>query len=293
VYDILQLSPGTMRSRLFLFTAPGVELNGATCNLPFRSTGTTRGDASCVTWVLDCPSRAFMNGRPVGRGTALVWRPGSYFDGQFPAGFRWVTLQSQWDALPAATAALLRRWPWRTTLLAAPLVPAQRRRIAQALDRMGAWGRPGSHEVAAGPGREWRARWLGWADEAVREASPLLPPKGRTWRATLNVRAAERWLRARIGEPVYVKDLCRSLGLPERTLQDSFRSTLGMGPMAFLEMLRLHGVYRTLRAPGADSVSEVARRFGLTHASRFSSRFRAVFGTTPREALRSARGNAA
>jgi AraC-like DNA-binding protein len=221
-----------------------------------------------------------------------VWRPGSYFDGQMPAGFRWTTLQADPEALPPDAAPLVRRWPWRTSLLSASVSGEQGRRVGSLLERMGAWDAPGSEAVPASVGRDLRARWLELAGEAVREASPLAPPKGRTWRATLAVRAAERYFRARIGETVYLRDLSRTLGLSERTLQDSFRSVLGMGPMAFLEMLRLHGVYRTLRVPGASSVSEVARRYGLTHASRFSSRFRSVFGEGPRETLLSARARA-
>ena len=62
--------------------------------------------------------------------------------------------------------------------------------------------------------------------------------------------------------------------------------------MGYLELLRLHAVHRELRDAGGSapgSVAEAARRCGVTHLSRLAGRFRAIFGATPSELLRSTR----
>ena len=88
--------------------------------------------------------------------------------------------------------------------------------------------------------------------------------------------------------PVYVLDLCAATGVSERTLRDAFLKQCGMGPMRYLKLRRLHQVRRSLYgvAPGATSVKAAALENGFWDLGRFAVDYRAMFGESPSETLR-------
>jgi AraC-like DNA-binding protein len=105
-------------------------------------------------------------------------------------------------------------------------------------------------------------------------------------------RAIKRVVDAIHEEPeraVTVADLAKIAGMSVRSLQEGFRRHVGCAPMAFLQHVRLDRARETLR--GADptrvTVAAVAHRWGFAHLGRFASAYRARFGETPSETLRS------
>lgn len=75
-----------------------------------------------------------------------------------------------------------------------------------------------------------------------------------------------------------------------RTLQEAFRSHVGMSPMAYVYDVRLQRAHDQLRvsAPGSTTVSAVAHRWGFVHLGRFARRYRERFGEAPSHTLRGA-----
>lgn len=104
------------------------------------------------------------------------------------------------------------------------------------------------------------------------------------------VDAAQAFMRSRIAEPITVADLCVELGVSRRTLQYSFQEVLGTNPVRFLRAMRLNGVRRDLRAgtAPADSVQDIAARWGFWHLGHFVTDYKAMFGELPSETLRRA-----
>jgi len=102
------------------------------------------------------------------------------------------------------------------------------------------------------------------------------------------VKRAEEFALAKAGEPFHVGDLCRAMGVSERTLEYAFKELLGMTPMAFLLRLRLHRVRRALLAarPGSTTVSAGALNGGFWHFGEFSRAYRECFGELPSATLR-------
>lgn len=99
---------------------------------------------------------------------------------------------------------------------------------------------------------------------------------------------AKRYMRARIGEPITVADLCLELGVSRRTLQYSFQEVLGLNPVRFLRAMRLNGVRRDLKTPRlpADSVQDAAAKWGFWHLGHFVTDYKRMFGELPSETLR-------
>jgi AraC family ethanolamine operon transcriptional activator len=89
-------------------------------------------------------------------------------------------------------------------------------------------------------------------------------------------------------EAIRINELCRELGVSERTLRFAFHSLTGMPPLAFLKTQRLNRIHRLLRKsdPAEVLVKQVAYPHGFSHLGQFSQDYRKLFGETPSETLR-------
>jgi len=98
---------------------------------------------------------------------------------------------------------------------------------------------------------------------------------------------AVTWLHDRLQEPVTAIDLCRELAVGDRVLRRAFRETYGMGPMAYLRVMRLHGAREALKASRGTgaTVSDVARLWGFHRLGAFAAEYRRQFGERPSETL--------
>jgi AraC-like DNA-binding protein len=114
-------------------------------------------------------------------------------------------------------------------------------------------------------------------------------PFGRAQRAHAQiVKKVHDYLLQLPGEPLFVLDLCRAMGISQPTLFRAFRQTLGIGPKEYLQIRRLHlSRQRLLHDPDPGvSVHAVAYDLGFWHLGRFGSAYRAMFGEMPSRTLR-------
>jgi AraC family ethanolamine operon transcriptional activator len=96
------------------------------------------------------------------------------------------------------------------------------------------------------------------------------------------VRRADDYMRACLGEPLSLLDLCRELGVSERTLHYAFRDIRGLSPMAYFRACRLNAVRQELKtAPGTATVHQIAQRWGFWHTGEFAAAYRRLFGELP------------
>lgn len=102
-------------------------------------------------------------------------------------------------------------------------------------------------------------------------------------------RATEHVLAHR-DEPVSVERLCEQVGVSRRSLQYAFEHTLGISPLEYLRLARLHGVRRELKntSRNSDSIQDVAARWGFWHLGHFTTHYRQLFGCRPSETPRAA-----
>jgi AraC family ethanolamine operon transcriptional activator len=102
------------------------------------------------------------------------------------------------------------------------------------------------------------------------------------------VKAAQAWMAEHPHEPISLDGLCRQVAVGRRSLLQGFREHLGMGPMAYLKIRRLHGVRQALLAadPQATTIGELAAAWGFMNAGHFARDYRTLFGEHPRTSLR-------
>jgi AraC-like DNA-binding protein len=95
---------------------------------------------------------------------------------------------------------------------------------------------------------------------------------------------------AYIGEnahlPITVDDVAEAVHISTRGLQYAFRRSIDTTPTEYLRRVRLDGAHRDLRnGVGAESVSQIARRWGFGNTSRFNTLYRQTYGRTAKQTL--------
>jgi AraC-like DNA-binding protein len=98
----------------------------------------------------------------------------------------------------------------------------------------------------------------------------------------------EEFLEANPDRPVYLTEICAAIGVAERTLRASCEEHLGMGPIRYLTLRRMHLVRRALlRADSSKAtVTRIVTDHGFWELGRFSVAYRTLFGEPPSESLR-------
>jgi transcriptional regulator GlxA family with amidase domain len=98
----------------------------------------------------------------------------------------------------------------------------------------------------------------------------------------------EEFLEANLDRPLYLAEICPAIGVAERTLRLACEEHLGMGPIRYFSLRRMHTVRcALLRAdPSTATVTRIATDHGFWELGRFSVTYRLLFGETPSETLR-------
>jgi AraC-like DNA-binding protein len=119
------------------------------------------------------------------------------------------------------------------------------------------------------------------------DGTPRREPLPNTRRANIMARF-EATVEDNLASSLHLPDLCRLVGVPERTLRKCCQQHLGMGPHEYLVLRRIHLARRALlRAdPKAATVTEIVTRHGIWELGRFAAVYRSMFGEVPSDTLR-------
>ncbi len=98
----------------------------------------------------------------------------------------------------------------------------------------------------------------------------------------------EEFVAANRDRPVYLAEICAATGASERTLRTCCQEHLGMGPIRYLWLRRMHLTRRALlqASPATATVTGIATNYGFWELGRYASEYRALFGETPVSSLR-------
>ncbi|GLW89487.1 AraC family transcriptional regulator [Actinokineospora globicatena] len=101
------------------------------------------------------------------------------------------------------------------------------------------------------------------------------------------LRRAIAYLEDNAARDISLADVAAASRVTVRAVQMAFRRHLDTTPLAYLRRVRLDHAHRELRsaAPGEDTVTAVAARWGFFNAGRFTGYYREAFGVLPSQTL--------
>ena len=88
--------------------------------------------------------------------------------------------------------------------------------------------------------------------------------------------------------PLYLSEVCKATNTSENTLRVCCHQHLGMGPLRYLWLRRMHLARRALllASEGGETVTSIAMAHGFWELGHFSVGYRGLFGETPTASLR-------
>jgi AraC-like DNA-binding protein len=88
--------------------------------------------------------------------------------------------------------------------------------------------------------------------------------------------------------PLHLQEICSAINTPERTLRSVCQKHLGMSPIRYLWLRRMHLAHRALlKADAATAtVTSIATGQGFWELGKFSIAYRSLFGESPSATLR-------
>jgi AraC-like DNA-binding protein len=121
---------------------------------------------------------------------------------------------------------------------------------------------------------------------SLSESVPIKVARGARRHAAIIARF-EELLAANYDRPLHLAEICTAIGVSERTLRTICMDHLGMGPVRYLWLRRMHLAHRALirAAPQSATVTEIATANGFWELGRFAVEYRALFGEAPSASL--------
>jgi AraC-like DNA-binding protein len=121
----------------------------------------------------------------------------------------------------------------------------------------------------------------------IADGHSVEPTTGSRRHDTILTRFVE-FLEANPDRPLYLAEICAAIGAAERTLRASCEEHLGMGPIRYLTLRRMHQVRRALMRsdPSTATVTRIVTNHGFWELGRFSVAYRTLFGESPSDTLR-------
>ena len=98
----------------------------------------------------------------------------------------------------------------------------------------------------------------------------------------------EDFLAAHPSRPLYLSEICAAANASEHTVRNCCNEHLGMGPVRYLWLRRMHQARHALllASEGETTVTSIALAHGFWELGRFSVAYRGLFNETPLASLR-------
>jgi AraC-like DNA-binding protein len=205
------------------------------------------------------------------------------------AACRWGTMSLVPEDLAVASEALTGR------PLAPPSFPHRVKPYVAAMSRLLQLHEAASHLAKTAPDILAKPEVARAIEQALIEVMVLCLTEGHSdnvrnvhrHRATVMQRL-EEVLDTNPEKPLYLPELCATVGASYTSLRDCCQDYFGMSPKRYLWLRRMHLARRALRSADAETstVTEIATNYGFCELGRFAVAYRSLFGETPSAALR-------
>jgi AraC-like DNA-binding protein len=233
--------------------------------------------------------QAYINGLEFSQGDVIVYRAGSIGHNRSSTACQWGSIALTHADLATAGETIIGRE------LAAPPFTQRIRPSAPLFSRLQSLHEATGHLAKTAPDILARPEVARAIEEALVDAMILCLTEGHSddvrnvhrHHATI-MRRLEEVLTSTPDGPLYMPQLCTTVGASYTTLYNCCQEYLGMSPKRYLWLRRMHLVRRDLRRADAEktTVTEIATDYGFWELGRFAVAYRSLFGEPPSAALR-------
>jgi AraC-like DNA-binding protein len=288
--EILVTAVGSFQAQLRRTELPQLWVQRGRENLPRIANSAGSADRPPIFFLTGSDQAPISHGgREFGFGEIVVGGSGLTHHHCTEGPCRWGTLSVTRETLASAGQALLGSDlidRSTTHYLRPPLAEMSRLlRLHEAVEQLAT----DSANVLAQPesGRTLEQALLHAVIMCLGEASAVQVGWG-TLRHVAIIARFEELLSVNYDRPLHLAEICLAIGASERTLRVSCMEHLGMGPVRYLWLRRMHLARRALiqTVPGTATVTEIATANGFWELGRFAVEYRALFGETPSVSLR-------
>ena len=274
--DFRQMDRGAFDGEIHLITMPEVQLGHVRLERRIEQAGAPPPGLRTIAVPANRDLRMFWRGRQVHGDQVLVYPLGSEINAISQPGFDMYVLSFSPEVLYAAAQATgvanLDR-----LLDASDAVDVDPGALDALRVSLNAW--------FSNPKREWARSELPSA--VVRLLAGATQPQTPVLLMDRAIRMTQQHVDSRPFAALRVTDLCRRIGVSERTLRHAFRDRLGMTPKAYVRDRRLNLVRNALCDADASvaRIGEIANRCEFWHMGQFAADYRRLFGELPSETL--------
>jgi AraC-like DNA-binding protein len=288
--EILVTTKGNFDAALNRVVFPRLWAQRGRENLPRVANSSVSLDRPPIFFLADADQASIRHcGRDLTFGELVVAGPGSTHHHQTSGPCRWTTLSLTRKDLAAASIALVGvnlALPSLSHRLRPPLALMSRLlKVHQAAENLATH----APDVLAQPeaARALEHAFVHAMIMCLSESKPVRMTMG-TLRQTAIIARFEELLAANSDQPLHLAEICTATGASERTLRASCIEHLGMGPIRYLWLRRMHLAHTALiqAAPGSATVTRIATDNGFWEMGRFAAEYRALFGEAPSATLR-------
>ena len=288
--ELLVTGPGKFKAELNRVELSQLWVQRGSENLPRIVNSATNQDRPPIFFLTRADQASISHsGRDFGFGEIVVVGSGTTSHHRTEGPCDWATLSITADDLAAAGHALNGRDPIdrSNTHYLRPPLPAMQRLLSileavAAVANMPAW-----ILAQPEPTRALEQALLHVVVQCLGESAPVQIGRGVVHHNMIIARF-EEFLAANYDRPLHLTEICAAVGASERTLRASCIEHLGIGPVRYLWLRRMHLARRalSLTAPGAATVTKIATDVGFWELGRFAVEYRTLFGESPSESLR-------
>jgi transcriptional regulator GlxA family with amidase domain len=118
-------------------------------------------------------------------------------------------------------------------------------------------------------------------DARLSQLPYLAPIRGRAHYDDI-VRDVQEHIDEHLDEPIQITELAKQFGVSERNLNRRFTAATGLGPQAYLQLVRVHFAQRLLETT-SDPVEAIRRTAGYGDSAAFRRVFKQITGLGPSE----------
>jgi AraC-like DNA-binding protein len=288
--EILITEKGDFHAELTRIELPRLWMQRGRESLPRIAHSTVSSERPLVFFLASSDQAAMRHsGMDVSFGEIIAVSPGSTHHHRTEAPCHWATMSLPREDLAAAGRALVGldlTVPAVTRRLRPPV--ALMSRLLNLQEAAGRLAEAAAHILAQRePARALEQALVHALIMCLAESTPVQISSGGLHHLSIVARF-EELLAANHDYPLYIAEICAAIGVSERTLRLSCQEHLGMGPVRYLWLRRMHLAHHALvrHATSTSTVAEIATEYGFWELGRFSVQYRALFGEAPSASLR-------